>query len=204
MGRRKSPSKVAAFYKTIPKYPFNLAKAKAELAKSSVPHGFTANITYPNSSPELGEALQILAQDLKQIGITLNIKEIPHSQWVNVFYVHHNPLGPQVGEWTPDYPDPADALSLQYPSANAAPNSFNIANYKSKQMDALIARQNNSVKPAVRAAAIEKALKLAAVDLPYIPLFYEDFAMGLNSKYQYNQLGPWYVYQHWADYITAK
>ena len=101
-----SPSKVAAFYKTIPKYPFNLAKAKAELAKSSVPHGFTANITYPNSSPELGEALQILAQDLKQIGITLNVKEIPHSQWVNVFYVHHNPLGPQVGEWTPDYPGP--------------------------------------------------------------------------------------------------
>ena len=51
----------------------------------------------------------------------------------------------QVGNWTPDYPDPADALALIYPSANAHANSFNTANYKSKAMDTLIADQNNSV-----------------------------------------------------------
>ena len=92
-GDLMSQSKVAAFYKTIPTYPFSIAKAKAELAKSTVPHGFTANVTFPDSAPELGQALQILAQDLQQIGITLNVKQVPHSQWVSVLYSHPTPMG---------------------------------------------------------------------------------------------------------------
>jgi peptide/nickel transport system substrate-binding protein len=196
--------KVAALYRSLPQYTFSLAKAKAEMAQSTVPNGFSTTITYPDSSPELGQALQILAQDVKSIGIDITVKQVPHSQWVNVLYTHPTPMGVQVGNWTPDYPDPADALALIYPSQNAHANSFNTANYKSKLMDALIAKQNNSVDPAVRSAAISQALKLGAVDVPYIPLWYQDFALALNSNYKYTQLGPWYVYQAWAADITTK
>lgn len=197
-------SKVRALYKTLPHYNFSLAAAKAELAKSSVPKGFSTTVTYPDNAPELGKALLILSQDAKSIGITINVKQVPHSQWVNVLYTHPTPMGVQVGNWTPDYPDPADALALIYPSQNAHANSFNTANYKNPKMDALITRQNNSVNPAVRSRAIAAALKLAAQDVPYIPLWYQDFATALNSKYRYTQLGPWYVYQAWARDITVK
>lgn len=197
-------SKVRALYKALPQYTFSMASAKAELAKSSVPNGFSTTVTYPDNAPELGKALLILAQDVKSIGITINVKQVPHSQWVNVLYTHPTPMGVQVGNWTPDYPDPADALALIYPSQNAHANSFNTANYKNSQMDALIARQNNSVNPAVRANAIAQALKLAAQDVPYIPIWYQDFATVLNSKYRYSQVGPWYVYQAWAQDITPK
>jgi peptide/nickel transport system substrate-binding protein len=132
------------------------------------------------------------------------VKQVPHSQWVQTLYNHPTPMGVQVGNWTPDYPDPADALALIYPSYNAHPQSFNTANYKSKQMDALIARQNGSVNPNVRAKAIAAALKLGATDVPYIPLWYQNFAVALNSKYRYTQLGPWYVYQAWARDITPR
>jgi peptide/nickel transport system substrate-binding protein len=202
-GDLMSQSKVVQLYKSLPQYTFDMAKAKAEMAASSVPNGFSTTITYPDSSPELGQALQILAQDVKSIGITIDVKQVPHSQWVNVLYTHPTPMGVQVGNWTPDYPDPADALSLIYPSTNAHANSFNTANYKNKAMDALIDEQNNSVSSTVRSAAISKALRLGATDLPYIPLWYQDFAMALNSKYTYTQLGPWYVYQAWAAEISA-
>jgi ABC-type transport system substrate-binding protein len=103
-----------------------------------------------------------------------------------------------------DYPDPADALSLIYPSANATKNSFNTANYKNPKMDALINEQNKSVTLSQRAAIIAKALRLAATDVPYIPLWYQQFAVALNSKYRYSNVSTWYEYQPWAEDISAK
>jgi peptide/nickel transport system substrate-binding protein len=197
-------SKVQALYKSLPHYTFDLAKAKAELAKSSSPNGFTATVTFPDAHPELGKALQVLAQDVKSLGITLNVKQVPISEWLNTLYTHPTPMGMQVGNWTPDFPDPADALALIYLGANAHANSFNTANYKSSAMDALIGKESNSISRSVRAKAISQALKLGAVDVPYIPLWYQLFGMALNSKYRYNQFGPWYTYQAWALDITPK
>jgi peptide/nickel transport system substrate-binding protein len=197
-------SKVRAFYSTLPHYTFDLAKAKAELARSKSPNGFTATVTFPDAHPELGKALEVLAQDVTSLGITLNVKQVPISEWLNTLYKHPTPMGMQVGNWTPDFPDPADALALIYPSANAHSNSFNTANYKSRTMDALINSQAKSVSRVVRAKAISKALKLAAADVPYIPLWYQLFGMALNSKYRYTQFGPWYTYQAWALDITPR
>ncbi|MGZ4591289.1 MAG: ABC transporter substrate-binding protein [Actinomycetes bacterium] len=65
----------------LPQYGFDLTKAKAELAQSSVPDGFTTEIQVPSAYPELVTAAQLLAEDLKQIGITLEIKKGPTSDW---------------------------------------------------------------------------------------------------------------------------
>src|SRR5215470_7058186 len=203
-GDLMSQAKVRSLYASLPQYTFSLAKAKAELAKSADPNGFTTTVTFPDAHPELGKALLVLAQDLKSLGITLNVKQVPISQWLNKLYTHPKPMGMQVGNWSVDYPDPADALSLIYPSANATKNSFNTANYKSPQMDALIAAQNKSVSSSGRAAIIAKALRLAATDVPYVPLWYQEFAVALNSKYRYSNVSTWYEYQPWAEDISPK
>jgi peptide/nickel transport system substrate-binding protein len=201
-GDLMSQTKVKALYKSLPQYTFSMAKAKAELAKSSVPNGFTASAPYPDSRQELGKALLSLAQNVKTIGITLNVKQVTTDEWFNTLYTHPSPLGMQTISWGVDYPDPADALALIYPSAYATANAFNTSNYKSPAMDALIDKQTNSVNPAVRAKAISSALKLAAADLPYIPLWYQQIAMALNSKYQFKNFGTWYLYSPWARDIT--
>jgi peptide/nickel transport system substrate-binding protein len=197
-------SKVRALYKSLPQYSFNMTKAKAELAKSASPSGFTATVPFPDSRPELGKAVLSLAQNLKAIGVTLNVKEVTTDDWFNTLYTHPSPLGMQVVSWGVDYPDPADALALIYPSAFATANAFNTSNYKNPAMDALIDRQNNSVNPQVRAKAIAAALKLAAADVPYIPIWYQQIAMALNSKYQYKNFGTWYLYEPWARDITPR
>jgi len=197
-------SKVKKLYASFPQYSFSVAKAKAELAKSAYPSGFTATVPFPDSRQELGKAALSLAQNLKQLGITLNVKQETTDDWFNTLYSHPSPLGMQVISWGVDYPDPADALALIYPSQFATANSFNTANYKNSTMDALINRQNNSVNPRVRADAIGKALKLGATDVPYIPVWYQQIAMALNSKYQYKTFGTWYLYSPWARDITAR
>ncbi|MDX6411234.1 MAG: peptide/nickel transport system substrate-binding protein [Gaiellaceae bacterium] len=201
-GDLMSQKKVKALYKSLPQYAFSMAKAKAELAKSAFPNGFTATAPYPDSRQELGKALLSLAQNVKTIGITLNVKQVTTDEWFNTLYTHPTPLGMQTISWGVDYPDPADALALIYPSAYATANAFNTSNYKSAAMDALIDKQNASVSPAVRAKAISSALKLAATDVPYIPVWYQQIAMALNSKYQFKSFGTWYLYSPWARDIT--
>ena len=90
-----------------------------------------------------------------------------------------------------------------YNSAFATKNSFNTANYKNPKMDALLARQQKSVSDAVRATAIKGILSLGANDLPYIPVWYDEIGMALNSKYKYANFGPWYLYTPWAENITT-
>ncbi len=168
--------------------------------------------TRPRSSRRL---FQILAQDLKQIGITLNVKQVPHSQWVNVFYVHHNPRAwgsrmSATGRCADQYPDPADALLCCIYSERKcpAPNSVQYGELQEPADGcAHCSAEQLGQNAAVRAAAIEQALKLAAVDLPYIPLLVpglrHDGWLETRST-STTSWSPWYVYQHWADYITAK
>jgi peptide/nickel transport system substrate-binding protein len=195
---------VAAFYRTLPKYPFSLARARAELRQSKFPNGFKATLPYPDSAQTNGKAALALSQQLKKIGIDLTVKEVPTDKWFADLYNHPSPMGPLIIEWGVDYPDAADALHFIYDSKAAVKNNFNTANYKSAQMDRHLAAQQNSVNPRVRAAAIKRALRLAATDLPYIPIWYQDVAMAVSTDLNYRGFGTWYLYQPWAFDISAR
>ena len=197
-------SQVRAFYRTLPKYPFSIARARAELKQSAFPDGFKATLPYPDSAQTNGKAALALSQQLKKIGIDLTVKEVPTDKWFATLYNHPTPMGPQIIEWGVDYPDPADALHFIYDSKAAVKNNFNTANYKSPTMDRYLAQQQNSVDSGVRAAAIKRALRLAAVDLPYVPIWYQDIAMALSSDLNFRGFGTWYLYQPWALAISAR
>ncbi|WP_417563329.1 ABC transporter substrate-binding protein [Microbacterium sp.] len=67
---------------TLPQYDFDMTKAKAALQASSVPNGFTVELTYPNTGPQIGLAAQAIAESLKTIGITVKVSEVPIEQWL--------------------------------------------------------------------------------------------------------------------------
>jgi len=195
-------SYVKQLYAFFPTYPFSIQKAKAELAQSGYPNGFTATLPYPDSQQTLGKAALSLSQNLAQIGITLNVTQVTTDAWFGALFAHKD-LGAQIISWGVDYPDPADALHFIYDSQYATANAFNTANYSNSKMDALLKAQQDSVNPKVRASAIARALRLAATDVPYIPIWYQQVAMALKSKYNYD-FGTWYLYTPWVAGITAK
>lgn len=57
-------------------YTYDLAKARAEMAKSKVPHGFHAELVIPAGDTALEQTAIIIANSLKQIGISLNITQL--------------------------------------------------------------------------------------------------------------------------------
>jgi hypothetical protein len=40
--------------------------------------------------------------------------------------------------------------------------------------------------------------------VPYLPIWYQQIAMALKSKYTYDDFGTWYLYRPWALDISAK
>lgn len=71
-----------ALLATIPQYDYDPAKAQQLLDDSAGKGGFTAELTFPNTGPQLGIAAQAIADNLKQIGITLTVREVPIEEWL--------------------------------------------------------------------------------------------------------------------------
>ncbi|MBT1180204.1 ABC transporter substrate-binding protein [Bifidobacterium vespertilionis] len=87
---------------------YSIDQAKSEIAQSSQPSGFSTTLTYPTGYPAVGQASLALADSLKQIGVTLDVKEIPLEQWLSevgngkqgVAWMIYNPTTPQPNEVT--------------------------------------------------------------------------------------------------------
>jgi peptide/nickel transport system substrate-binding protein len=193
---------VAKLYAALPKYPYSVAAAKKELAQSATPHGFTANkLLIPNSLPALVNAAESLSLTLKQIGIILPVQQVGESQWLANLYAHKPAIGIVASEFGPDYADPADYINLLYPSANAAKNNFNTANFKNPQVDKLLQQASSSAANADRAKYLFEVLKISQEQLPYLALWWQDDIMAVQSKYVYENFTGLYYNQNWLSRI---
>jgi peptide/nickel transport system substrate-binding protein len=109
-----------ALLDTVTHFTFDLDAAKKELALSNTPNGFTAELTYPDSDQNVGKASLAIAESLKQIGITLNVKEIPLEQWL--MNVSTGTQGVAWMSYTPTTGEPAEvALWLLYADGESNP-----------------------------------------------------------------------------------
>jgi peptide/nickel transport system substrate-binding protein len=190
---------VRELYATFPVYGFDLAKANEELAESLAPDGFAATVQYPDASPELGKIALSLSENLKQIGVQLTVTEVTSEKWLSDLYSHEN-LGIQAIQFLPDYPDPANYANL-HASVQAVKNGPNLANYNNPTVDRLIGEQQSSADPAVRAKAMGEMLRIAAEELPYLPVLWPDTAMAIRDTYVYEGFNALYFNVPWATKV---
>jgi peptide/nickel transport system substrate-binding protein len=198
-----STEAVEELYAGLPQYEFDLEKAQAELAASSVPDGFQAAFKYPDAFPEMGKVALSLSENLKEIGVTLTVEEAPLAEWLAERRSHKN-LGIGAGIWFMDYPDPANIEYIWLHSKFAVENGLNEANYKNAEVDRLLDEQQRSSDPAVRARALGEVLEIIAVDLPYLPIWFPEVAMSVDDEYVYRNFSPLYIYQPWATYVESR
>jgi peptide/nickel transport system substrate-binding protein len=178
-------------YATLPQYPFDINRAKQELAQSAHASGFTQTVEFADSNPELGKVLVSLGETLKPLGITLNVKEVPKQQWLT----HKRadvPPGMQIGFYSPDYADPANHLEVFYPSG-ATNNS---TTYSSKAFEAALAKQRVAGGKA-RVEPLMEALKIAMTDLPYLPVYWGNQVMAVKDGLAYDGFNGLFYFQPW-------
>ncbi|MBB5958643.1 peptide/nickel transport system substrate-binding protein [Saccharothrix tamanrassetensis] len=189
--------KAAEVIGSLPTYPFDLGKAKEELAKSRYAGGFTVEVPYPTTQPWSRLLLENLARNLSTIGVTLVPKAQPDQQWVANIYAHKD-LKLQIMRAGGGTPYPGEMLPMMFGQASAGPNGFNTANFADPELEAKLGSLGEDVAP------IAEIMRLNAEEVPYVPLFEEDAAHALRAERVFSpDPTPWLAGFNWAIALKA-
>lgn len=180
--------------KAIYDLPYDMTKAKEELALSKVPEGFTTKVGVSSSAPQVSQMFQVLAAAVKEIGITIEVEEMPVEQWYGTigspdwglaYMWYFNATG-----------DPAELIGWFFGEGNPA-------SYSNEAVTALMDSQRGETDPAKRVEQIIEAQKLALADLPYVPLWWGQAATAINSAYTIEDFGPYTLLSPWTPRILT-
>jgi peptide/nickel transport system substrate-binding protein len=149
------------FYQPRYGVPYSLTKAKAFLAKSSVPDGFSFTLTVPAGNSAFSGVAQIWAQSLKSIGVTAKIVQLEGTtafdRWLSKKYeVYLQP-------WANDTPD-----AMEYAQLGFAGQDGFFTGYTNPDAKRMAAAGESTRDPVKRQKAYTEIQKVVARDVPQI------------------------------------
>jgi peptide/nickel transport system substrate-binding protein len=185
-----SQAQISALLRSLPRYQYNLAKAKQEMAQSAYPDGFTATIETPNFGT-IPDITQVVAAELAKIGIKLQLKEMQVTAWQSV---ENGPAAGRSTAYTTGgcfQPDPS-TYSDFLGSKNTQPGNWNFSDYVPATVDTLLAQGAATSNSAQRFAVYSRLFKQLQEDVPYVGLFVSDTTAALSGKFAWKDFNPWY------------
>jgi peptide/nickel transport system substrate-binding protein len=178
------------YYKPSFMYVKDLDKARQLLAEAGYPDGgFSLQYVWIQgleTDRRLGEMWQA---DLKQLGIELNIQEMPLATWWEAQASPDTAPDTMMGAWTLDYPDATSQLWAMYYSGSFPPAGSNYYFYKNGDVDKLLEQARVEQDPAKRDQLYQQAVEQIYSDAPEIWTIQptERIAMRTDVKgYEYN------------------
>ncbi|WP_083933761.1 ABC transporter substrate-binding protein [Sciscionella marina] len=183
-----APSAEAAtqFVGQLPQYGFDPTKAASELAQSSVPHGFTVTVPYPTSFPWSELTLLNLRQNMKKLGVTVNLKPVTQNQWLTSVFGQQN-TGIQIGLAGADVPDPNGLLNGMVGRVNMGPQHFNTTSWTTPTVERALPILSTSSTSTDRWSAAKTILAQVATEVPYVPLFSPNNVVALAKGYKFTK-----------------
>lgn len=179
---------------SLPQLNFDLAAAKKALAASSVPDGFTAEWTYPNTGKQLGQAALAIAEQLKTIGVTINVKEVPIEEWLATIGDGAHGIGYMWYFSTTG--DPAELITYLLGDGNPAA-------YSSSEVTDLLAKSAAETDPKARADLLIKLNMISNTELPYWPLWWGEAATGVANEIGLTDYSAFFLLSPWPENVYA-
>lgn len=185
-----SQAQVAGLLRSLPTYQFSVARAKAELAKSAYPHGFSADfVTFQYGN--YVNTVQAIAGDLAKIGIKLNVKVLSVGALVNVLNGPIKNIGLQYNNTGCLTPDIGLGPEILLDSKNAHAAGSNYANYVNPSVDGLLTAGAGTSVDAKRFAMYSKILRTAGSDVPYVPLYTLNTVAAVAPRFSWSDFNPY-------------
>lgn len=194
-------SAIKKAYAAIPTYSFDLAKAKAELAQSPVPNGFTTTLNLPTPGQQEAAIGQAIQSTLAQIGITLKLNPIPRGERYQIVLNHQPNLGMQWYSNAADFPDPLEMPWFTFDSDQAVRGGNNSSNFRNAKVDSLIAQ--GQATPNIKVAANDalQVERIAADNAAFVAFEWFPFYASTRSNLTFTGLGPFYYDTDWLNLL---
>jgi peptide/nickel transport system substrate-binding protein len=157
------------YYKDVPTLAFGLTAARAELAKSKYPHGFSFSILVPSGTVQYVAAATIIQQQLKPLNINVTLNQLDNAAYTAAFQAFNYQA--MINGATNDISDPDEMASFQVDVKNGGSHSF-WTYYDNPKAIALVRMAETEFDNAKRAALYAQIQAIVAQDAPYIPLDY--------------------------------
>jgi peptide/nickel transport system substrate-binding protein len=196
-----TPAQIKKGYAAIPTYSFDLAKAKAELAQSPVPDGFTTTLNLPTPGATEAEIGQAVQATLAKIGITLKLNPIPRGARYQIVLNHGANLGLQWYSNAADFPDPLELPWFTFSSDQAVTGGNNSSNFRNAKVDALIAdgQATSSLQKAAQDAL--QVEQIAAQNAAFVAFEWFPFHAATRSSLTITGLTPFYYDTIWVNLL---
>ena len=157
------------YYAKVPTLGHSVSAAKAELAKSKYPHGFSTSILVPSGNTQYVDAATIIQSELKVIGIDVTIQQLDDAAYTAAFEAFN--YDAMINGATNDISDPDEMASFQVDVQDGGSKSF-WTYYDDPAAISLVRRAETEFNPAKRASLYRQIQAIVAQDAPYIPLDY--------------------------------
>jgi ABC-type oligopeptide transport system substrate-binding subunit len=137
--------------------------------------GLKVDYTWVTGEEDGRKAAELWQANLKQLGVTLNIREISITTFEDQIKDPKTASDIQAHYWEPDYADVTAIMNLMYHSKMKEPNGPNYSFYGNPQVDALLDKIPSELDNTKRVDLIKQAQTLVLQDAPdlwvaYVPL----------------------------------
>jgi len=157
---------------------FDVAKAKQELAQSSVPNGFSTTILISSGNPDQASIAQIMQSELKAIGIDLKITQLDPTAQKQARLKSQFDMVAQA--WTMDIPDPDEWTSFAVDPNGGSHSSFSY--YDNPQVIALNKQAEKETDDSKRQELYSQLQKQVSADSPFAYLYYAPYVFAMKDS----------------------
>jgi peptide/nickel transport system substrate-binding protein len=157
---------------------YSIAKAKAELAGSSVPKGFKTTLTVDPGDDSQVTLSQIIQQELKPLGITVSIRKDSNATTDTESFNYDMSFAYD----TTDIIDPDELVEFAVVGSAGTHSLFTA--YNDKTVNSLSLQAAHAFKHDTRQQLYSQVQERVAQDAPLAPLYYSPFAYLTSTKVQ--------------------
>lgn len=187
-----SPEESRELLADMPQYPFDLEAAADSLAKSGDPDGFTVDLVYPDSFPDLQLSAELLKQNLAEIDITLNTKSITTNEWFSTMGDREHGIG--FMSYFSTTADPAEMT-------NWFLGPENLASFSSEELDAALAEAHEATSSEDQLLALVETNRLQAEANVYAPLWWGEQAIATDGSVEFEGFTSYALFTTWPTQL---
>ncbi len=158
----------------------DVSGAKAELAKSSKPNGFTTTLLISSGNPNQASVAQIMQSELKDIGVTMNIKQLDPT--ANKQARLASDFDMALSAWTMDIPDPDEWTSFAVDPSGGSKSAF--TSYDNPAVIAVNKKAQQETDATKRQELYSQLQKQTSADAFLAYLYYSPYVYATTDKVQ--------------------